>query len=86
MMHDVILVPHRQPISQVVGAVKVWVGREDLWKSLDHQEERSSGGLLGSGSKNGKGRGKEVVTYGGRVSFVGKLSGIRLVNRWKKNK
>ena len=66
MLDGVVLVPSgRNKAAESVKMVRVWVGREDLWKSL------------GDG-KNG-GSGKEVVTLGGKVRIVGKLSGIRFV-------
>lgn len=64
MLDGVVFVPSgRKKAAENVKMVRVWVGREDLWKSL------------GDG-KNG-GVGKEVVTLGGKVRIVGKLSGIR---------
>ncbi|KAL7414197.1 putative adipose-regulatory protein-domain-containing protein [Mrakia frigida] len=63
MLDGVVLVPSSKKAAETVKMVRVWVGREDLWKSL------------GDGKNGGSGR--EVVTLGGKVRIVGKLSGIR---------
>jgi hypothetical protein len=69
MLEGVVLVPSYKKSGETVGSVMAWVGREDLWRSQREGDELSGG----------RGKGKEVVTYGGRVRFVGKLSGIRYV-------
>lgn len=62
MLDSVVLAPHRRP-NELVKQVQVWVGREDLWRSLDPTLKK----------------GREVSTFGGKVRFVGKLSGVRSV-------
>lgn len=62
MLEGLVLVPSSRKPEETVKLLRVWVGREDLWRSL------SDGVSLG---------GREVVTLGGNIRIVGKLSGIR---------
>lgn len=62
MLEGVVLAPSWKP-KEVVKHARIWVGREDLWKSLDIEGNRKFG--------------REVATLGCRIRFEGRLTGVR---------